>query len=376
MRTLDPFGYFFDHASAIAGLGGDKSSPDPRYCFHTHYEEVRPGPALFRLALEGVRASVGELTVRVHAYRPEGGGDAVLVAGSKLDFADRSGEDLTLSVRFRAVRDVHYAFYGYFTEAADLTVASVAVTLEELEEAGGGQVFEEDVATSALAARAVGASASQSSALVFGHTASLEVPVSQDCTLRQLRSREFDAGPGVEPTGDDTLRLWSEIVCRQALIAYGAALPTMRGLVIGGNSPLLTAFCEDRGMVLGVTDWRPEQGPDVLAADGYFDFLVSLLDIAAIDGSEARYETLVALLSRLLVGGLGLVCLRYLPDAAILSTTTMGEASGITRNEIGQWVLRLIGAGFSAAPLAFAPLAELVRDEAGRTAIVLVLRRL
>jgi hypothetical protein len=48
----------------------------------------------------------------------------------------------------------------------------------------------------------------------------------------------------------------------------------------------------------------------------------------------------------------------------------------LTRNEIGQWVLRLIGAGFSAAPLAFAPVAELARDEAGRAAIVLVFRRL
>jgi hypothetical protein len=376
MRALDPFGYFFDHASAIAGHGGESSSPDPRYCFHTHYEAVRSGPAQFRLALGGVRASTGELTARVHAYRPGGLSDVLLVAGSRLDFAGRSNEDLSLEVRFRAVRDVHYALYGYFSEPSDLAVASVAVMLEELDEEGGGAPFEENIAVSALAAGAVGTSASQASALVFGRTASLEVPVSQDCTLRQLRSREFDVAARGHSDDGDVLRLWSEIACRQALTAYGAALPGLRGLVVGGTSRLLSAFSEQHSMALHASDWHPEHGLDALAADGYVDFLLSFLDIAAIHGPEARYDTLVGILSRLLVGGLGMVCFRYAPDAALPSTAAAREVRELTRNEIGQWVLRLIGAGFSAAPLAFAPVAELACDEAGHAAIVLVLRRL
>lgn len=376
MRAVDPFGYFFNHASAFTGLGGEASSPDPRYCFHTHYEEVRQGPALFRLTLCGVRATAGELTLRVHAYRPGGLSDILLVAGARLELADKRDGDLAIEVRFRAVRDVHYAFYGFFSEPSDLAVTSVAVTLEELDDDGAGKPFEEDVATSVLAAGAIGASASQSSALVLGRAANLEVPVSQDCTLRQLRSPEFAASVGGLPAGHDLLQLWSEIACRQALTAYGAELPATRGLLVGGPGTLLSAHCKDRGISLHVSDWKQEQGLDALAQEGHVDLLVSFLDLAAISDAKTRFEVLAGLVSRLFVGGLGLICFRYVPDAAAPSSSTTHEAEGLTRNEIGQWVFRLIGAGFSAAPLAFAPAAALARDERGRAAIVLLLRRL
>jgi len=59
MRDIDPFAYYFNHSSAIPGLGGDSLSPDPRYCFHTDYIDVRPGPARYELLLRRVRASRG-----------------------------------------------------------------------------------------------------------------------------------------------------------------------------------------------------------------------------------------------------------------------------------------------------------------------------
>jgi hypothetical protein len=376
MRTLDPFAFFFDHASAIPGYGGNGTSPDLRYCFHTHYVSVRPGPAQFYLRLEGPKANFGELTLRVHGFGSDGSRDAVLVAGSRLNFDGGPTDDIELAVRFRAVRDVNYAFYGYFSEPSDLSVSGLAVDLAELEEEGdGSQSFEEDVATSALAANAVGSSASQSSALVLGRAAGLKVPVSQDCTIDQLRSRDFAEVSALQPE-TPPLRLWSEVVCRQVLMAYGGAVPGTRGLIIGGSSPLLAAFYEEHEMALHTSEWHPEDGLDALAPDGHVDVLISWLDMADLGDPKMRFEIFAEMLSRVLIGGLALICLRYDPETVLLSSTTASKAQRFRRNEIGQWVLRLIGSGFSAAPLAFAPLDELARDEAGRAAIVLVLRRL
>lgn len=377
LREIDPFDYFVDHASAIAGQGGQMLSPDPRYCFHTHYYPVRPGPAVYHLKLSGVRSTMGELAAHVHAHRADGTSDVLFVAGTRMEIGPHKGEEISLSVRFRAVRDVHYAFYGFFTEASDLMASDLRITLEELEDEDlERDPLLEDVPTSPLADRALGSSASQASALVLGRPASLDVPVSQDCTERQLRMREFQAEAYDRmPIGEAT-RLWSEIVCRQALVVYSAAHAGVKGLELGGGSALLAAFCDDRGMSLRSSDWRVEQGLDVLAEEGHFDFLVSSIDLAAVDEAGARYAALVTILSRLLVGGLGLVCIRYVPDTALPSSTTMSAAPQLTRNEIGQWVLRLIGSGFSAAPLAFAAHEELALDESGRATIVLVLRRL
>jgi hypothetical protein len=146
--------------------------------------------------------------------------------------------------------------------------------------------------------------------------------------------------------------------------------------MIGGCSSLLSGFCEERDIALQVSDWHPKDGLHALAPDGHVDVLVSWLELADLDDPKLRFEIFAGVLSRILIGGLGLICLRYEPDTALLSSTTASKEQRFGRNEISQWVLRLIGSGFSAAPLAFAPLDELARDPAGRAAIVLVLRRL
>ncbi len=320
---------------------------------------------------------MGLLTVRIHGFRVDGTSEVLLVAGGQLEIDRHQNEDVTFDVRFRAYRDVLYACYGFFSEPSDLAVNDLKIVIEELDDdQKGNDPLEEDVASSVLASLAIGASASQSSALVHAGPATLDVPVIQDCTLPQLRSRKFLAEGGRGLTGSDALQKWSEIACRQALIAYGASHQAVHGLMIGGSNPFVSAFCAERGMVLRQSDWSIGDDFEELRQNGHVDFLISWLDFAAIESAGERYRVLVSLLSRLMIGGLCVICFRYVPDSVTPSSSMASASKELTRNEIGQWLMRLIGAGFSTAPIAFGSTAELVRDDAGRTAIVLVLRRL
>jgi hypothetical protein len=48
---------------------------------------------------------------------------------------------------------------------------------------------------------------------------------------------------------------------------------------------------------------------------------------------------------------------------------------GYARNEIKKWVFRLIGMGYSVAPLAFAEAQDLAIDDSGKAAFCLIVRR-
>jgi hypothetical protein len=83
-----------------------------------------------------------------------------------------------------------------------------------------------------------------------------------------------------------------------------------------------------------------------------------------------------AWLARLKIGGLAVLGLRYRPDSDLVSSSTASDAQVLTRNEIAQWTLRLIGSGYSVAPLAFAPVSDLVIDERGLAGFVMIVQRL
>src|SRR3954449_4167496 len=102
-REIEPFSFFLQHASAIPGLGGPNPGPDPNYCFHTPYHEYLPGIVIFRATLLEARASHGELALRVHAFRPESGQNASLVAGARMPLDQLGGESLDVAVRFAAL---------------------------------------------------------------------------------------------------------------------------------------------------------------------------------------------------------------------------------------------------------------------------------
>jgi len=364
MRDVDPFCYFASHASAIQGFGGDNRSPDPQYCFHTHYLEVRPGTARYELRLKGARASQGQLTVRVHAYKPSTGANATLVAGARLELGSEDKEDLSVAVRFHALRDVHYAFYGFFSEYSDLGVDDFAVVLDEpegLEEA----YFEPPI--SAMQGDDGPHEVRPANALIHYDALDPDYPVSQDCTWDQLvQLSEADTG-----RLEDLQATWREALCLAAMPAYGAVISGLDGWVIGEVSQSI----RDHFQASPYTVRFIGDQPDKMSREEFADFMLWPEGPSEGLSLEERWTMVQTWLGQLKFGGLAVIGLRYRHLDRLVSSSLAAEHAGLTRNEIGQWVLRLIGNGFSVAPLAYADDKDLALDDDRQAAFALIVRR-
>jgi len=367
MREIDPFSYFWDHASAVPGFGGERRSPDPQYCFHTHYEMVRPGRAIYTIRLHGVTASQGELTIRVHALRLTPGANATLVAGSRLEMHVEQGkQDLTASVAFHAVRDVTYAFYGFFSEYSDVSAERIEVLLDEPE--GEEDVYVE-APRSILAQEDVEADVRPANALIHVGAVSLERPVSQDCTWRQLAQLSERTVVGAQ--SDQLIARWREQVCLAALPAYGVTPIPIDGWLVGPASERMRAALKASNFVM----WERDSLSPTPDSGEFADFIVSPAGFPSLDTAEARWALFNAWIQCLKVGGVAVIALRHAPITRPVSSALAANDGPLAANEIGRWVLRLIGMGFSAAPLAFAPVSELVVDSQGLASLILIVRR-
>lgn len=365
MREVDPFDYWESHSSAIEGLGGRKRSPDPGYCFHTRYHEVRPGHASFIVKLTGVSARTGELSVRIHAWKPETDSNVSLVSGSRLMFHDGDEGDLSLSVSFVALKGVLYAFYGYLSEDFDLTAQKLHVEIDEPE--GEEDIFPDPPRSILVLEQQAGETRPANALLHFGRTG-IDAPVSQNCTYDQLSVMAPRGGPDAT---DAALAWWSDQLCLNALHAYGITHPGLNGLVVGSVSAEHVGHLQALGLIVRTADGPP---PPRTSGD-FFDFL----SMPAVLGHEAdarsRWETVEGWLARLKIGGVAVFGLRYRAEGDLVSSSdTIGKM--LSRNEIGQWALRLIGSGYSVAPLAFAPVASLVVDSQGHVGFIMIVQRL
>lgn len=377
MREVDPFGYWESHSSAIAGLGGIERSPDPRYLFHTQYHAIRAGRARFTTRLSGVRASFGELSVRVHAWKPEGTSDVILVAGGRLLLSSEAGEEITLPVHFAAQKDVLYALYGYLSEDSDVVARALHVSIDEPEDTS--ELLPEPP-RSVLAMPRRGNEARAAAALLHYGRPDTESPVSQSCTVDQV------AALGLPMTGlfgreraedsDTAIAQWSEALSITALTSYGATDAGLEGLVVG-------VFAADpiKQLARSTSLTHVAAGPPPSrASSDFYDFMLMPDGPAA--GPDAasdvreRWATVDDWLARLKIGGLAMLGLRYRPESDLISSSAAADTPCLSRNEIGQWSLRLIGRGYSVAPLAFAPVADLVVDSRGLARFLLIVQRL
>lgn len=330
MRQLEPFSYFAGQASAVAGFGGDEAPPDPRYFFHTRYEAVRPGRAVYRLTIEGARASRGELTLRIHAFKPGAAGEISLAGGGRLLFDDLrpNRTTVTLPVRFSAAPETHYALYGFFSDPTDLVAETIGIAIEELgtpADRGGAAAEAEKTSTAVLG---------------FGDTAKLCTmrapsilhPVSQPCTAEQLRPDLFDGlWPEIPPLREGPAARWAMVLPLQALGGAGMLAPDNAALVLNAPHPALAEVLRAAGCT--VSD----------AADAgtsqQFDFTIGY-DQGLGSDHAALPEILVGQTRR---GGLAVAMLAFAP----------GETPATFRNTIQQIALRLIGRGHDVAQLCF-----------------------
>lgn len=367
MRELDPFSFFINHASAIAGFGGDNQSPDPRYCFHTPYIPVRPGPARYELKLHGVRASRGELALRVHAFRPDTGENASLVAASRLDVATQGRQDTAVSVRFSALRDVNYAFYGYFIEDSDLHADGLTVLLDESEVDAEGFI---EPPRSLLALEFAPKEVRPANALIHVVTPHVSSPVSQDCTVAQLS--ELGETPVHGSVNISTVSSWAEAVSLAALNTYGVTTPALEGLVIGPSSKPFDNALAQAGFLVCHEEILP---PPSLASALFVDFLLCPSGLPSDVSPNEAWDIAQGWLRRLKIGGVAAMNLRYNPGADLARSSDEQDPALIGRNEISKWALRLIAEGYSVAPLSFAPPEDLALDADGRAQFALIVQR-
>ncbi|EPR14874.1 hypothetical protein M527_27225 [Sphingobium indicum IP26] len=316
------------------------------------------------MRLSGVRASFGELSVRVHAWKPKTESNISLVSGSRLLLQAGDEEDITLSVPFAAQKDVLYAFYGYLSEDSDVAAQELHVAIEESEDSEG---LEPDPPRSILAIGRETEGAHSASSLLHAGRVVSDLPVSQSCTHEQIAALALSGHES-----DDALGQWSETLYLNALSAYGATHSGLDGLVVGPSS----ADFAERFVPLGLVVRQVNGPPPPRTSGDFFDFLLISDALHGVTDCRSRWEMMEAWLARLKIGGLAVLDLRYRPDSDLVSSSSASDAQVLTRNEIAQWALRLIGSGYSVAPLAFAPLSDLVMDERGLAGFVMIVQRL
>lgn len=367
-RIVEPFAYFADHASGLAGFGGTVAAPDPRYCFHTAYVEVRPGKARFHLRLEGARASAGEMTLRVHGFRPASNVDIALVAGTVLRFDEGGPAVVEASAGFSAVAGVNYAFYGHFSEPSDLTVSALEVRLEEAADAVELEAEGIDVSATCR-----GSDLALGSQLIAPRSSATIDLASQSCTREQLWAlARF--GAAIDGTGHlDPVLQWllavPFVVARKAL----ATLTGARAMLIGAPHGALAHQLVRAGATMTSREGVPPIDGDRSAGDLCDVVVLYALDVPSPLRDTASLVPMIdGALAATMKGGIAIVLFGYLERSVRPGPAGAGAPD---RNTIQQIALRLIGRGHDVAQLSFGTSGTQAVLDNGGTPFALVIRR-
>jgi len=367
-REVEPFSFFSQHASAIPGLGGDERSPNPDYCFHTPYHEYRPGVVIFTVNLAEARASYGELALRVHAFRPDSGENATLVAGNRMPLDGVNVPTLEISVRFSAVPGVLYALFGYFSEPANLRAAGLTIIAEERGNDNPADFVSAETTRSLFEGNAI----DDASRVIADGPPHFFLPLSQPMTAGQLASAEYrDSWPEVGTGADPAIR-WRQAYALQAVQAYGMLQQGTSGLLVASEDMPIGRVLRSYGGSL--TEWRILPGEstidEVMGMDlslpsgspvnierltGQFDFLIALTKANWFRSKDQFLTFVTSMLRHVLRGGLAV----FLFDHVNTQDSRQGRPGGSPdfpayRTDIQQLAIRIIAHGSSVAQLKFA----------------------
>lgn len=251
---LDPFAFWPDLASRLVGLGGTERGDNPDYVFHTLYVSCGTGPILFTLKFTGLKAQRGTLILRVHELPEVMGGLARQIALSQAQLTELIRGDGSVSLAATAKAGYYYAFLGYIY--GDTIATADRLTIELARRTPDPDDPERPTSFSADRARV--ATAPQ---IVGEREGTLVTPVSQLCTLRQLREPVVGAIlaqlGGLEGASD--LDRWEQAFLARVLDRYDVARSGARGLGIGAWRDPLAPWLVKQGCTLLLT--APGQPP-------------------------------------------------------------------------------------------------------------------
>lgn len=322
VKEFAPFAYFVDQSSALVGFGGSRLPPDPRYCFHTEYKELEPGIVNFEIWLDNAHATHGEITIRIHAYRPDSGLDIALVNSIQFALRDLKGQNAEIRLRIAAIPSVQYAAYGYLSEPSDLTCTSIRVHAEQI----GGESAD-SYAAKELGPSAFGAIPTFPLKQVVGDAIPcLSAPQSQPITHAQLTTPEFVGIIGPVDKRADLVQLWREAFALRALQHFNFLQPGSRGLLIN-DALALSKYLREAGCHLichepnradnengPSANWAGVQLQDLVETVSHADFALSIGTLDQANSYTELIDAVNAILRCLLKGGIAVFLFNYWPD--------------------------------------------------------------
>jgi hypothetical protein len=265
---LDAFAYVPDMASHIAGLGGQDRPAEGDYVFHTPYVGVAEGIAHFRLVVEGLKATSGALSLRVHMLSPESQ-HARLTTSDRIAFNRLAQADGRIDIRFEAFQGVTYALYGGVIGDTDAEASAIRVTLDRPADASAPRP--------ARAAEArdteYGSATIAVPFIVSLAPARLASPVIQLATGAQLH--EADALWRLPARVADPLDRWRMAYVMQAVKSYGFMETGARGLALGRGGDRIASLLAEEGCSIDRALLAGDGGADPVALEDIvnYDFL-------------------------------------------------------------------------------------------------------
>lgn len=272
---LDPFAFWPDLASRLVGLGGQQLAENPDYVFHTLYVSCGTGSILFTVRFAGLQAQRGTLILRVHELPEVMGAHARQIALSQTQLAELIRGDGSVSLTATARLGNHYAVLGFIY--GDTIATAKEVTVEVARRAPDPQDPSRPTSFAADKGR-VGAAPQ----IVSERAGTMVTPVSQLCTVQQVKERVFEAVlhqlGGL--AGASTIDRWEHAFLARVLDRYDVARSGARGLGIGGLDAPLGRWLVQHGCSLLLT--TPGEPPADLDLPPAIE--VQRLDPQAIEG--------------------------------------------------------------------------------------------
>lgn len=259
--ALDPFVFFPNLASRIAGLGGTDVRPEDPYAFHGTYVRCTSGIASFRLKIDNLVATTGTLVLRINAISLKPGSHARLLKSQSIVLSDLAHDNGEHVVDFKAKNDMLYAVLGQIHTPTDASATGMTIYLSGRDD-GTGMIEDMIEARRTVFGKAAARNVAR---LISMDRATLADPVSQMCTAAQFDepayARWIDA---MKTTTTRHRKQWEFVYILQVLERYGMLRPGAQGLGFGvGVEPLPAVFAA-MGCQITATDLAAD---DARAAD-------------------------------------------------------------------------------------------------------------
>jgi SAM-dependent methyltransferase len=248
-KTLDPFGYWPEKASAIKGLGGTAPGDPGSYAFHTHYTVCGPAEVRFDVCISDLQAAGGRLVLRVQRETSTGRVKRALQRTFPLPELIASNGLASISVP--AKDGDAYALLGLIEEASPSATAIDVIVRYAPPDPDSDRRLQQ--ARRRIFDRSPSAALR---AIVSDGPATLADPGSQMCTSAQFEEPDYDRW--VErldlPSRHMHRKQWEFVYILQVLAKAGMLRTGRRGVGFGVGVERLPALFAAMGCEVVATD--------------------------------------------------------------------------------------------------------------------------